>query len=117
MPPAEPIGPSLLKEIENTRLLHELILQLNKDIALAGLDFKIVQKAAAQEIVAQLQSLLFECIKTDFDGYLNFLYRVDVSEHILRSLKESDPLMLSQKVTWIVLQREWQKVWFKSKNQ
>ena len=110
------MGPSLLKEIENKRLLDELILQLNKDIELAGLDFRIVQKTVAQEIVEQLQSLLLKCIKTDFDGYLNFLYRVDVSENLLRSLKESDPLMLSQKVTWIVLQRECQKVWFKSKN-
>lgn len=110
------MGPSLLKEIENQRLLQELIRQLNKDIELAGLDFKILQKADAQETVEQLQSLLLKCIKTDFDGYLNFLYRVDVSEDLMRSLKESDPLMLSQKVTWIVLQREWQKVWFKSKN-
>ncbi len=116
MSPDKPLGPSLLKEIKNKELLHKLIDQLNKDIELAGPGFRIAHKTDAKDIVKQLQSFLLECIKTDFDGYLNFLYRVDVSENLLNSLKESDPLVLSEKVTWIVLQREWQKVWFKSKN-
>ena len=113
MLPESTMGPSLLKEIENKRLLHELIGQLNKDIDLAGLRFAIDHKSDAREIVEQLQSFLLKCIKTDFGGYLNFLYRVDVSENLLRSLNEPDPLVLSEKVTWIVLQREWQKVWYK----
>ena len=106
----------LVQEIENKHLLVELIRQLNKDLILAGLHFQMPEETNAKEVVSELRSILLGLISNDFGDYLNFLYRVDVSENKLKSLNEITPDKIATKVTRMVLEREWQKVWFKNKN-
>jgi len=106
----------LVQEIENKHLLVELIRQLNKDLILAGLRFQLAEGTKAKEVVSDLRSTLLGLITHNFGDYLNLLYRVDVSEKKLKSLKEIDPDKIATKVTQMVLEREWQKVWFKNKN-
>jgi hypothetical protein len=109
-------GLVLLQQIENKHLLTALIQQLNKDASLSGLSFQLKEKASAKEVVSELQSFLYGMISNDFGSYLNFLYRVDISEKKIKSIRETDPELIVQMVTQLVLEREWQKVWFKSKN-
>lgn len=106
----------LLKEIENKQLLTELIHQLNKDFKLSGLDFQLAEEVEVKELVTELRLILLRMITDDFGDYLNFLYRVDVSENKLKSNKEIDPNKIATAVTQMVLEREWQKVWFKNRN-
>jgi hypothetical protein len=49
----------------------------------------------------------------EFDKYLNLLYIIDVSESKIREIPEADLGLLSQKVSFLMLQREWQKVWIR----
>jgi len=109
-------GLVLLQQIENKHLLKALIRQLNKDVALSGLNFELKEEASAKEVVAELQSHLYSMISDDFGSYLNFLYRVDIPEKKIKSIDETDTGLIVQIVTQLVLEREWQKVWFKSKN-
>ena len=109
-------GLVFLQEIEKKNLIADLIRQLNKDLQLAGLDFELEEKALAEEIIAKLQSFLLHIITNDFRAYLNFLYRVDLSEKKIKALRETNPEKIAQAVTQMVLEREWYKVWIKSKN-
>jgi hypothetical protein len=106
----------LAQEIEEKHLLVELIRQLNKDAILAGVSFQMEEQAVPKKLVTELRSNLYRMISNNFGDYLNFLYRVDVSENKLKSLKEIDPEKIANAVTQLVLEREWQKVWFKNKN-
>ncbi len=56
---------------------------------------------------------MYNLIQEKFAEYLNLLYIVDVSEAKIKALDGSDMLKLSEQVTFLILQREWQKVWFK----
>jgi hypothetical protein len=62
-----------------------------------------------------LHETIFKLIQEKFTDYLNLLYIIDVSEHKVRALDGFDILELSEKVTFMILQREWQKVWLKNK--
>mgnify|MGYP003608609202 FL=1 len=50
-----------------------------------------------------------------FAEYLNLLYIIDVSEEQIKKLDGSDVFKLSEDVTFLILKREWQKVWFRNK--
>jgi len=45
---------------------------------------------------------------------LNLLYIIDVSEEEIKKLDGTDLVKLSEEVTFLVLKREWQKVWFRA---
>ena len=107
----------LLKQIESHDLLGNLIQQINKDADLAGVSFICDKSISAKELVPKIYAFLFQLITTDFGAYLNFLYRVDIPERVLKSIPEIEPELIAKKVTFMVLQREWQKVWFRNKNQ
>lgn len=106
----------LAQEIEEKHLLVELIRQLNKDAILAGVSFQMEEGSVPKKLVTELRSNLYRMISNNFGDYLNFLYRVDVSENKLKSMKEIDPEKIANAATQLVLEREWQKVWFKNKN-
>jgi hypothetical protein len=57
---------------------------------------------------------VFKLIQEKFAEYLNLLYIVDVSEEKIKKLDGSDTLKLSKEVTFLILQREWQKVWYRN---
>lgn len=62
-----------------------------------------------------LQEEIYNIIQNKFSEYLNLLYIVDVSEIKVRELDGNDLFKLSEDVTFLILQREWQKVWYKAK--
>jgi len=43
------------------------------------------------------------------------LYIVDVAEDQIKKLDGSDLVELSEQVSFLILKREWQKVWFRNK--
>lgn len=106
----------LLKQIQSYDLLGNLIQQITKDADLAGANFTCDQCISGNELVHEIHAFLFQLITSDFGTYLNFLYRVDIPEKALKSITEIEPELIVKKVTLMVLQREWQKVWFRNKN-
>ena len=54
-------------------------------------------------------------ISEKFSDYLNLLYIIDVPEMQVKQLDGSDTLVLSEQVAFLILKREWQKVWFRNK--
>ncbi|MHA7942223.1 hypothetical protein ACJOV8_004035 [Formosa sp. 3Alg 14/1] len=109
--------PETIQDLLNTSLQYELygnlVFQLNKDFRLANVDFDVESTILPDELKLQLHETVFQLIQNAFAEYLNLLYIIDVSEKQIKSLDGSDTLKLSEQVTFLILKREWQKVWFK----
>ncbi|MHA7842094.1 MAG: hypothetical protein ACX93I_02160 [Winogradskyella sp.] len=106
----------LITEANALKLYKELIIQLNKDLLFANLDLEFDEETQPLSLKLVLQETVFNLIQHKFSDYLNLLYQVDVSEQKIKSLGGEDVVKLSEDVTFLILQREWQKVWFKNQN-
>lgn len=106
---------TLVEQAEKLKLYKKLILQLNKDLLYANVDLEFNEETLPTSLKLVLQETLFHLIQNKFSEYLNLLYIIDVSEAKIKSLDGSDIARLSEEVTFLILQREWQKVWFRAK--
>ena len=96
-------------------MYQKLIEQINKDFNLAneGIDFPLSTKP--EELKIQLHEKMYRMIQCKFAEYLNLLYIIDVSEAQIKQLDGSDISELSGQVSFLILKREWQKVWFRNR--
>ena len=104
----------LFEEAQKESLYISLIEQLNKDFNLAneGIDFPL--SISPDELKIQLHEKIYRMIQYKFAEYLNLLYIIDVSEIEIKKLDGSDLVILAEQVSFLVLKREWQKVWFRN---
>ena len=105
----------LLTEAENENLYLKLIEQLNKDFNFANEPIDIPLSTAPNELKIQLHEKVYRLIQYKFAEYLNLLYIIDVSEREVKKLDGSDISELAEQVAFLILKREWQKVWFRNK--
>lgn len=105
----------LITIANNKNLYIKLIKQLNKDFLLANIDLDFDEAVLPTSLKYILHETIFRLIQEKFTEYLNLLYIIDVSEDKVRQLNGSDVVLLSEQVTFLILQREWQKVWYKNK--
>lgn len=105
---------ALIDASERLKLYGKLIEQINKDFLLANIDLDFELDILPSSLKYLLHEVIFNLIQNKFADYLNLLYIIDVSEAKIKALDGSDTLKLSEQVTFLILQREWQKVWFKN---
>ncbi|OIQ16026.1 MAG: hypothetical protein BM557_10750 [Flavobacterium sp. MedPE-SWcel] len=105
----------LLSEAQKETLYIKLVEQLNKDFTLANelLDFSV--DITPIDLKLGLREKIYILIQHRFAEYLNLLYIIDVSEREIKALDGSDIMELSEQVAFLILKREWQKVWFRNK--
>lgn len=108
---------ALINQLESNKLIQPLVQQIKKDAHLSGLDFHCLSDISAQELIKTVYDFLLHLIINDFGAYLNFLYRVDLSEKDLKSIHPIKQEEIAKEVTILLLKREWQKVYFRSKIQ
>ncbi len=96
-------------------LYLKLIDQLNKDFNLANEAVDFPQSTTPEELKVQLHEKIYRLIQYRFAEYLNLLYIIDVSEDQVKQLDGSDMVELSRNVAFLILKREWQKVWFRNR--
>lgn len=104
----------LLNDIYKGKLYDELILQLNKDFSLVGLDCHFSKDELPFQLKEKLDKTIRNLIKTDFNVYLSLLYRIDVSEDNITTSNTDNLASYSEKVSFEILKRIWKKVWFRS---
>ncbi len=104
----------LLIEASKDNLYLKLIEQINKDFNLANesIDFPI--SIEPEELKAQLHEKIYRLIQYKFAEYLNLLYIIDVPEEQIKKLDGSDLVILAEEVAFLILKREWMKVWFRN---
>lgn len=105
----------LLQEAEKETLYVNLIIQLNKDFNLANEAVDFPLSLTSDELKIQLHEKIYRLIQYKFAEYLNLLYIIDVSEEEIKRLDGSDLVILAEQVAFLILKREWQKVWFRNK--
>ena len=105
----------LLSEASQDNLYLKLIEQINKDFNLANevIDFPMSTKP--DELKVQLHEKIYRLIQYKFAEYLNLLYIIDVPEDQIKKLDGSDIVELSEQVAFLILKREWMKVWFRNR--
>lgn len=105
----------LLSEAQKESLYVKLIEQINKDFTLANeaVDFAI--ESAPIDLKLGVQDKIYNLIQHKFAEYLNLLYIIDVPEKDIKALNGNDIAELAEQVTFLILKREWQKVWFRNK--
>lgn len=103
----------LVVEANTLGLYKNLIQQLNKDLLYANVDLEFDNEVLPTSLKLILQETVYNLINERFADYLNLLYIIDVPEHKVKQLDGSDALKLSDQVTFLILLREWQKVWYK----
>ena len=105
---------TLIENASQLDLHKKLIFQLNKDLLLANIDLDFDDEVLPTSLKYILHETVFKLIQDNFSNYLNLLYIIDVSEEKVKLLDGSDTVVLAEEVTFLILQREWQKVWFKN---
>ena len=105
----------LVQESESLQLYKKLVIQLNKDFLYANIDLDFEEDITPQTLKVVLHETVYRLIQEKFAEYLNLLYIIDVSEEKIKQLNGDDTLKLSEQVSFLILRREWQKVWFKAK--
>lgn len=111
-----PISTSeLLSEAEKENLYLKLIEQINKDFNLANEPIDFHHSTKPEELKVQLHEKIYRLIQYKFAEYLNLLYIIDVPEDQVKKLDGSDISELAEQVAFLVLKREWMKVWFRNR--
>ena len=105
----------LINQAEENHLYFKLIEQTNKDFALANEAIDIPLDIFPFQFKELVHEKIIKLINYKFAEYLNLLYIIDVSEEQIKKLDGSDIIQLSEQVTFLILKREWQKVWFRNK--
>lgn len=105
----------LIEKANQQDLYIKLINQLNKDFLLANIDLDFSKDILPSSLKLMLHETVYNLIQEKFTEYLNLLYIIDVPENQVKALDGNDTLKLSEDVSFLILKREWQKVWFRNK--
>jgi len=95
-------------------LYQQLMLQLQKDFQLSGLSLELATDLEPEGLLKQLFSEIQRLMEHNFDAYLQLLYRVDIPEQAMQTSQAHSIAELSKRATLQILQREWQKVYFRN---
>ncbi|NMH89189.1 hypothetical protein [Flavivirga algicola] len=105
---------TLIEDANQSNLYKKLIRQLNKDFLLANIDLDFHEEVLPSSLKLLLHETIYKLIQEKFTEYLNLLYIIDVPEKQVKALDGDDILKLSEEVSFLILKREWQKVWFRN---
>ena len=104
---------NLVQEANDIGLYKKLVAQLNKDFLLANIDLDFDEDILPSSLKLILHETLYHLIQEKFADYLNLLYIIDVPEKKVKKLDGSNIVEMSEQVSFLILLREWQKVWYK----
>lgn len=105
----------LLSEAEKENLYSKLIEQINKDFNFANEAIDFPQSTTPYELKVQLHEKVYRLIQFKYSELLNLLYIIDVPENNVKQLDGSDTVDLSEQIAYLILKREWMKVWFRNR--
>ena len=105
----------VFSKIENENFLTKLIEQLNKDFQMANVSESIANTLLINEVNSRLNEILLNLVTNHYDDYLNFLYRIDISENELATIKGTNLKENINEIAFLIIKREFQNVWFKSR--
>lgn len=109
-----PAVSKLLEKSLEENLYSKIIQQLNKDFLLANISHHFSEKITPSELKRTLAEVLHKMVINNYDDYLNLIYRIDISEKDLAKIKGQSINLIVDEITYLILKREYQKVWFRN---
>ncbi|SFW42186.1 hypothetical protein SAMN02927921_01606 [Sinomicrobium oceani] len=106
---------SLMDIAVREKLWAKLVMQLQKDFSSANIHIELELEMMPEKLVGILHEAIFLLMRDRFNDYLNLLYIIDVPETEVRAIQVADTVEISAEVSFLILKREWQKVWFKNR--
>ena len=103
----------LLKIAQKELLYKNLLQQIKKDFGLANVELDFPLDIAAEKLKDLLREKIYFLIMERFQEYLNLLYVVDIPEKKVKEISALDAVEVSGEVCFLILKREWEKVWYK----
>ncbi len=95
-------------------LFEDLIIQLQKDLNLSGIDPDFFNEIdTAEELLQRTQSFITEMISHYPEAFNRFMYRIDVPEKELTQINHHALGDLTTHLTKLILKRELQKIVFR----
>lgn len=108
---------SWMPSVEDEKMYIQLINQVKKDFELTGLTIYISEVTSPETLINVVANELYQLVQYRFDVFMQLLYRVDVAERIMQTNEVESSEVLTQKATYELLKREWQKVELRMKSQ
>lgn len=102
-------------EISEHHLYPKLLLQIKKDFELTGIQINIDQQTSPQNLIEIISQSVYQLLHNHFDTFMQLLYRIDISEHLMSSDTVDSAENVTQKATFEIIKREWQKVQWREK--
>jgi hypothetical protein len=103
----------LLQHATNLALYEKLVLQLKKDFALANITLDLPAPVNPGQLRSVLTEKVYLLLMERFPEYLNLMYIIDVPEKAFSAIESTDVVEVAEGVSFLILKREWQKVWLK----
>ena len=104
----------LFEQVLKLGWYENLVVQLQKDFSRANIDVRITAALSVTALEKMIQEKLYVLLLEKFDDYLNLLYVIDIPEKSMRQIKSTDIVEISKQVCFLILEREFQKVWYKN---
>ncbi len=109
-----PNSTALLKHAKDQNLYQSLVSQLQKDFQFANVFIELLDNISPKDLKTLVHEKVYYLIMEKFTDYLNLLYIIDVPEKVVKNIEATDVVEISEQVTFEILKREWQKVWFRN---
>lgn len=106
---------ALLEAAVRENLYEQLVAQLVKDFGLANIAITFPYQVSPKNLKTIVHQKIYRLILERFEAYLNLLYIIDVSEKAVKEITETDAVEIADQISFLVLKREFQKVWMKQK--
>ena len=103
----------LQEAVKAEDLLFKLIVQLNKDFQLSAICKEFDETTSFKQLNKELAETLLHLIQFKYDDYLNLIYRIDIPEKELAKITNINLTDVVDQLVFLVLKREFQKVWLK----
>lgn len=105
----------ILEVAQKELLYSHLLAQIKKDFERANLELRFSMDVAPAQFKEALKEKLYVLLLEKMPEYQNLLYTVDIPEHKIAGIALLDVVDVAEEVCFLLLQREWQKVWFRNK--
>ena len=110
-----PNSTELLRNAQDILLYKKLVVQIKKDFGLANIPIDLPNDVSPVVLQTFLHEKIYYLILEKFTDYLNLLYVIDVPENAFKQIQVTDVVEVAEQVSFLILRREFQKVWLKEK--
>ncbi len=103
----------LLQEAIDRGYYQSLVEQLQKDFDRANVPATFSTTWSPEMLITALHEKIYLLLMEHFPEYLNVLYMVDMPEDAFKNLPLTDAVEVAAEMSYLILEREWQKILLK----